>query len=90
MRASFNNHGSVAEEQEFVCHEVAKLLASGAVTEVRREDFMVCNPLGVVKKSARKPRVIADLHNVNQHIRSRELKYEDIRTAADLFSKAGD
>ena len=32
QKAFFNNHGSIAEEQEFVCHEVAKLLASGAVT----------------------------------------------------------
>ena len=23
QRAFFNNHGSIAEEQEFVCHEVA-------------------------------------------------------------------
>jgi len=34
----FNNHGSVPEEKEFVCHEVAKLLASGAVTQLRRDD----------------------------------------------------
>ena len=39
QKAFFNNHGSIAEEQEFVCHEVVKLLASGAVTEVRREDL---------------------------------------------------
>jgi len=75
------------EEQEFVCHEVAKLLASGAVTEVRREDLMVCNPLGVVMNSARKPRLIVDLRYFNQHLRSHKFKYKDIRTAADLFSK---
>ena len=33
QKAFFNNHGSIAEDQEFVCQEVAKLLASGAVTE---------------------------------------------------------
>ena len=32
----FNNHGSIAEDQEFVCQVVAKLLASGAVTEIQR------------------------------------------------------
>ena len=48
-RHFFNNHGSVAEEQEFVCHEVAKLLAYGAMAEVRTEGLMVCIPLGVVK-----------------------------------------
>jgi len=36
QKAFFNNHGSIAEDQEFVCQEVAKLLASGAVTEIQR------------------------------------------------------
>ena len=40
-KAFFNNHGSIAEEQEFECHEGAKLLASGAVTGVTRADLMV-------------------------------------------------
>ena len=52
------------------------MLASGAVTEVGREDLMVCNP-----------RLIVDLRYVNQHLRSHKFKYEDIRTAADLFCK---
>ena len=87
QKTFFNNHSSIAEDQEFVCQEVAKLLASGAVTEVGREDLMVCNPLGVVKNSARKPRLIVDLRYVNQHLRSHKFKYEDIRTTADLFCK---
>ena len=41
QKAFFNNHGSIAEGQEFECHEVAKLLASGAVTGVTRADLMV-------------------------------------------------
>ena len=76
QKTFFNNHGSIAEDQEFVCQEVAKLLASGAVTEVGREDLMVCNPL-----------LIVDLCYVNQHLRSHKFKYEDIRTVADLFCK---
>ena len=82
----FNNHGRIAEEQEFVCHEVAKLLSCGAVTELGK-NLMVCNPLGVVKNSQRKPRLIVDLRYVNQHLRSHKFKYEDIRTVADLFFK---
>ena len=39
---------------------MTKFLASGAVTEVRREDLLVCNPLGVVKNSAPKPLLIVD------------------------------
>ena len=57
------------------------------MTEVGREDLMVCKPLGVVKNSARKPRLIVDFRYVNQHLRSHKFKYEDIRTAADLFCK---
>ena len=87
QKAFFNNHASIDKEQEFVCQEVSKLLASGAVTEVRREDLIFCNPLGVVKNSARKHRLIVDLRYVNQHLMSHKCKYEDIRTAADLFSK---
>ena len=74
----FNNHGSIDEQQKFPCHEVAMMLASAAVTEVRRDDLM-----GVVKNSADKPRLILDLRYVNQHLRSHKFKYEDIRTAAD-------
>jgi len=87
QKAFFNNNSSIAEQQEFVCHEVAKLLASGAVTEVRREDLMVCKRLGVVINSACKPPLVVDLRCVNQHLRSHKFRYEDIRTAADLVSK---
>ena len=57
------------------------------MTEVGTEDLMVCNPLGVVNNSALKQRLIVDLRYVNQHLRSHKFKYEDIRTAADLFCK---
>ena len=87
QEAFFNNHGSIAEEQEFVCHVVATLLAPGAMTEVRREDLMVCNPLGVVKNSTCKAQLIVDLGYVNLPPRSHKFKYEDIRTAADLLLK---
>lgn len=87
QRAFFRNHYSVVEDEEFVCQEVSKLLSSGAIAVVERDDLMVCNPLGVVRNSTHKPRLIMDLRYVNKHLRSCKLKYEDIRTAADLFSK---
>ena len=87
QRAFFRNHYSVVEDEEFVCQEVSKLLISGAIAAVERDDLMVCNPLGVVRNSAHKPRLIVDLRYVNKHLRSCKFKYEDIRTAADLFSK---
>ena len=55
--------------------------------EVFSSDLRVCNPLGVAVNSSGKPRLILDLRYVNQHLRSCKFKYEDVRTAADLFHK---
>lgn len=74
-------------KMKIVCQEVSKLLSFGAIAEVERDDLMVCNPLGVVRNSAHKPQLIVDLHYVNKHLRSCKFKYEDIRTAEDLFLK---
>lgn len=41
QRAFFQNHHSVAENEEFVSHEVSKLLVSGAIAE-----FVSLQPLG--------------------------------------------
>jgi len=54
QRAFFQNHRSIVENVEFVTHEVSRLLESGAIAEVSREDLSVCNPLGVVTNSAGK------------------------------------
>ena len=53
-RRSFQNHPSVVQNQEFVCQELKKLLASGAIVEVRQENVLVVNPLGVVKNASGK------------------------------------
>ena len=52
QEAFFRNHPSAVEDNVFVCTEISKLLLSGAVVEVKREDLAVCNPLGVVRNSA--------------------------------------
>ena len=65
-----------------------RFLASGAIVEVLSADLRVCNPLGVAVNSSGKRRRILDLRNVNQHLRSCKFKYEDVRTAADLFHKS--
>ena len=83
----FKNHPSAVKDNVFVCTEMSKLLLSGAVVEVKREDLTVCNPLGIVRNSAQKRRLIMDLRYVNQYLRLCKFKYDDIRTAADLFHK---
>ena len=67
QRTFFQNHHSVAKNEEFVSHEASKLLVSGAIAEVFREDLSVCNPLGVVRNSAGKALLIVDLRYVNHH-----------------------
>ena len=86
-RMFFRNHNSVFCNYEFVSSEISKLLLSGAMVEVSSTDLHVCNPLGVAVSTSGKPRLILDLQYVNQHLRSLRFKYEDIRTAADLFQK---
>ena len=81
----FRNHDSTLCNMEFVSSEISKLLMSGALIEVNVGDLLVCNPLGVATNSSGKRRLIVDLRYVNQHLRSCKFKYEDIRTAADLF-----
>ena len=83
---SFQNHPSVVPNQEFVCQELKKLLASGAIVEVRQEDVLVVNPLGVVNASG-KSRLILDLRYVNYHLRSCKFKYGGIPAASELFQK---
>ena len=83
----FPNHKSALCHAKFVSVEISKLLVSGAIVEVLRADLRVCNPLGVAVNSSGKPRLILDLRYVNQHLRSCKFKYEDVRTAADLFHK---
>ena len=69
-RRSFQNHPSVVQNQEFVCRQFKNLVASGAVVEVRQENVLVVNPLGVVKNASGKSWLILDLRYVNNHLRS--------------------
>ena len=83
----FPNHKSTSCHAEFVSVEISKLLVSGAIVEVLSADLLVCNPLRVAVNTSGKPRLILDLHYVNQHLRSCKFKYEDVRTAAGQFHK---
>ena len=80
------HHKSASCHVELVSAEISKLLTSGAIVEVLSADLHVCNPLGAAVNSSGKPRLL-DLHYVNQHLRPCKFKYEDVRTATDLFHK---
>lgn len=81
----FKNHGSALRDTDFVSKEISKLLKSGALLEVNESDLTVCSPLGVTRNACGKQRLILDLRYVNHRVS--KFKYEDIRTACDLFSK---
>ena len=87
QEAFFRNHPSAVEDNVFVCTEISKLLLSGTVVEVKSEDLVVHNPLGVVRNSAQKHHLILAFGYVNQYLRSCKFKYNDIHTAAESFHK---
>ena len=70
---------------DFVSKELKKLVSTGAIVEVNKSELVVCSPLGVVCNASGKLRLIVDLRYVNKHLRVTKFKYEDIRTACDLF-----
>lgn len=84
-RKQMENHKSAADEKEFVAEQVKELLLTGCVTEVDCADIHIVSPLGVVKNSVKK-RLILDLRFVNKYLRIPKFKYEDIRTARDIFA----
>ena len=79
------NHKSAFEEETFVSEQIMELLSAGCVTETNQMDVHVISPLGVVRNGSKK-RLILDLRYVNKYLRIPKFKYEDIRTAGDIFS----
>ena len=75
-------------EKRFLVQEIKNLVASSCVKECKREDLTVINPLKVAKNKE-KMRMILDFRYINKHLRSCRFKYEDLRTAIDLFEKDG-
>ena len=63
------------------------LFLLGGIVKVNKSELAVCSPLGVVCNGFGKPRLFMDLWYVNKHLRVTKFKYEDIRTACDLFMK---
>ena len=50
QKAFFRNHCSVVEDEEFVCQEVSKLLSSGAIAEVERDERNGVQPFRCCKE----------------------------------------
>lgn len=77
----FKNHDASCNS-EFISTQISSWFYQ---VPWQKLDLHVCNPLGVAFNSSGKSRLILDLCYVNHHLKS--CKYEDIRTAANLFQK---
>ena len=82
----FQNNKSALSSAEFVSIEIKDSLESGCIREIDESEAHVISPLSVVHKST-KPRLILDLSYLNQLLTVPKFKFEDIRSAKDLFHK---
>ena len=59
------------------------------LSEFSKDNLHVINPLSVSTQSSGKRRLILDLRFVNQFILKQKVKFEDYKTALDLFQYGG-
>ena len=84
--AFFMNNQSALKHQAFVANEIQRLLETGCIREVERDEAHIISPLSVAENSE-KLRLILDLRYLNSFLSVPKFKYEDVRTIRDLFNK---
>lgn len=82
----FKNNKSALLNSDFVNQAVADLIDSGCAYEVPFQPYVV-NPLSVASNKSGKKRLILDLSVVNKFVKKDRFKFEDWRTAIQMFSK---
>ena len=82
------NQGSTKVHEVFVTEAVKQLLEHGCMVQVDATPYL-CSPLSVVVGPGDKKRLVINLRYLNQFLRKDQFKYEDLRTAMQMF-KAGD
>ena len=75
------NNMSAINISVFVTESILDLLASDRISEFSKDSL----PLSVSTQSSGKRRLILDLRFVNQFILKQQVKFEDYKTALDLF-----
>lgn len=81
-----NNNKSARDNPEFVQGEIEKLLNKGCISRVYRKPHVV-NPLTVASNKGSKLRLVLDARHINPHIVRYKHKYEDAKTARQLFEQ---
>ena len=88
-RSFTKNNLSAINNSAFVTESILDLLASGGISEFSKDSLHVINTLSVSTQSSGKRRLILDLRFVNQFILKQKVKFEDYKTALDLFQYGG-
>ena len=79
------NNKSSFDHIGFVEEAIKSLLDKGCISEVD-EMPKCCNSLTVAQKNS-KLRLVLDSRHVNQYVRLQKMKYEDLRTFAEIFDQ---
>ncbi|VDI20041.1 Hypothetical predicted protein [Mytilus galloprovincialis] len=80
------NNKSARDNPEFVKSEIEKLLEKGCITQVSRKPYVV-NPLTVAHNRGSKLRLVLDARHINPHVVKFKHKYEDAKTARQLYDQ---
>ena len=80
---------SAINNSVFVTESILDFLASDRISEFSKDSLHVINPLSVSTQSSGKRRLILDLRFANQFILTQKVKFEDYKTALDLFQYGG-
>ena len=83
--ATFPNHRSCHQHEEFVSTAVADLLACGAAIPAGDAEVHVVSPLGVVE--GKKLRLILDLRFVNKHLAKYRFRCDGLDCFAEMYQQ---
>jgi len=87
-RFSQLNHKSALNRKELVSQATAELEENRCIVKVHEQPY-ICSPLSVASNAQEKLRLVLNLHYLNQFLWVNKFKYEDLRTAIQLFQKGG-
>ena len=85
-RFSQPNQKSALENKEFVSQALEELQQNKCIVRVHERPY-ICSPLSVASNSQGKLRLVLNLRYLNQYLWVDKFKYEDLRTAMQLFQR---
>ena len=86
LSVELKNNRSALNAPEFVKGEIDKLSKLGCISEVKRGDAYVINPLTVAENRSGKQRMVLDCRHINPFLHKFKCKFEDSTVARQMFS----